>query len=105
MKLLRHPLVAGPGQRSPSTLLMLDERDRYVIEAAAHFQGLSDREIARRLRTAMLRYRDGPWRRDRSELTCPPQHAGKLAGVLWMLLRVRDHVPSDMTIRRALGYS
>jgi hypothetical protein len=25
--------------------------------------------------------------------------------VLWMILKVRDHVPSEMTIRRALGYS
>lgn len=101
MKLLR----PGPGCRTPQTLLLIDERDRYLIEAAAHFQGLSHREVARRLRTALLRYRDGRWRRDRSELTCPPQHAGKLTAVLWALLKTRDHVPSDMTIRRALGYS
>jgi hypothetical protein len=33
------------------------------------------------------------------------QHRGKLTAVLWMVLRTRNHVPSEMTIRRALGYS
>jgi hypothetical protein len=86
-------------------MLLLDERDRYLVEAARCYPGCSDREIARRLHVALSRYRDGRWRRDQSELTCPSQHAGKLTAVLWMLLRVRDHVPSEVTIRRALGYS
>jgi len=49
--------VFGRGKRSPAFLLRQDERDRYLIEAARHFPGLSDREIARRLRTALVRYR------------------------------------------------
>jgi hypothetical protein len=100
VKLLRH----GPGCRTPQTLLLIDERDVLLRLSSGFHPGCSDREVARRLRTALLRYQTGRWRRDRSELTCPPQHAGKLIEVLWMLLRVRDHVPSEMTIRRALRY-
>jgi hypothetical protein len=82
--------------------LLLDERGRFLVEAARFYPGCSDREIARRLHVALSRYRDGRWRRDRSELTCPSQHAGKLTAVLWMLLKTHDHTPSQATIRRAL---
>jgi hypothetical protein len=103
MKPLRHPLVAGPGCRTPQTLLLIDERDALVRDAARFYPGLSHREIARRLRTALLVYRDCRWRHDQSELTCPPQHAGKLTAVLWKLLKVRDFVPSERTVRAALS--
>ena len=77
---LRHPLmpVDGRGKRSPQTQLLTDERNAYLIEAARHFPGLSQREQARQLRHALSRYRDGRWRRDRSEATCPVQHRDKL---------------------------
>jgi hypothetical protein len=101
----RFDAVDGRGKRTPQTMLLLDERDMYLVEAARFFPACSDREIARRLRIALQRYRDGRWQRDRADLTCPVQHSGKLTAVCWMLLRVRDHVPSEMTIRRALGYS
>jgi hypothetical protein len=84
-------------------LLAIDERDRYLIEAARFYPGVSQRETAHRLRTALSTYRDGRWRRDRSELTCPPRHRGRLDELLWMLCKVHDHVPSERTIRRALG--
>jgi hypothetical protein len=93
----------GRGRRTPQTMLLLDERDQFLRAAAAHFPGLSHREIARRLHVALSRYRDGRWRRDQSELTCPSQHAGKLTATLWMLLRVKDYVPSERTIRAALA--
>jgi hypothetical protein len=83
--------------------LLLDERGRLIIEAAKFFPGASDREIARRLRSELSKYSNGRFRRDRSD-TCPIQHRGKLTEVLYLLLRVHDHVPSEMTIRRALGY-
>jgi hypothetical protein len=99
------PLRPGPGCRTPATLLLIDERDALLVEAARHFPGLSHREIARRLRTAIQRYQSGRWRRTRTELTCPPEHRGRLEAVLWAILKTRDYVPSEMTIRRALGYS
>jgi hypothetical protein len=86
--------VFGRGKRSPAFLLREDERDRYLIEAARHFPGLSDREISRRLRTALVRYREGAWRRTRIEALCPLRHAGRLDAVLWMLLKVRQAIPS-----------
>jgi hypothetical protein len=104
MKPVRHPLVPGPGHRTPQTMLLIDERDRYLREAARFFPGCSDREAARRLREALSTYRDGRWRRDGIEQTCPAQHRGKLVQVMWMILKV-SRVPSEMSIRRALGYS
>jgi hypothetical protein len=98
----RFDVVDGRGRRTPQTLLLLDERDQFLRAAAAYFPGLSHREIARRLHVALSRYRDGRWRRDRVENLCPPQHAGKLTAVLWMILRVKDYVPSEATIRRAI---
>jgi hypothetical protein len=92
----------GRGHRTPQTQLLIDERDKLLIKAAQFFPGCSDREIARQLHAALSTYRNGRWRRDRAEYTCPPQHRGKLVEVLWMILRTRDHVPSEMTIRRAL---
>ena len=50
------------GKRTPATLLQPDERDRYLIEAACHFPGLSDREVGRRLRSRLLIYQQGAWR-------------------------------------------
>jgi len=78
-----HPrgFCLGRGKRTPATLLALDERDRYLIEAARHFPGASGREISRRLRIALLRYREGAWRRTRVEALCPPRHAGRVVPV------------------------
>jgi hypothetical protein len=95
--------IAGRGRRSPQTLLLIDERDRYLREAARHFEGLSDREAARRIRTALMRFREGAWRRLRTEALCPESLKGRLEGVLWCVLKVRDYVPSERLIRAALG--
>lgn len=103
MKQLRHPLVAGPGCRTPQTLLLIDERDALLREVARFFPGCSDREIARRLHIALLRYRDGRWQRERADLTCPKAHAGRLTAVLWAILKTRDYVPSERLIRAALS--
>jgi hypothetical protein len=104
MRPLRYPLVPdNRGHRSPRFLLQLDERDRCLIEAARHFPSASDREIARRLRIALLRYREGAWRRTRAEIWCLPRHAGRLDGVLWCLLKVADRVPSERLIRAVLA--
>jgi hypothetical protein len=84
---------------------LIEERDKLLQLAAARFfgAGLSDREIGRRLHHALGTYRDGRWRRDRSEALCPAQHRGKLTEVLWCLLKVRDVVPSERVIRQALS--
>ena len=84
--------------------MLIDERVTLIRAAATFYPGVSDREIARRLRTALLRYRAGRWERDRSD-TCPIQHRGKLTEILYLLLRVHDRLPSEMSIRRVLGRS
>lgn len=105
MKPLHHPVLpAGPGHRSPQTLLLISERDRLVRTARRFFpDSMSDREIARRLRIALSTYYSGRWRRDRAEATCPARHRGKLTEILYLLLRVRDHVPSARLIRAVLS--
>lgn len=104
MKHVRHPLVFfGPGHRSPQTLLTLDERDKLMIEIARRFfPGAFDREVARQLRSRLLIYQNGRWRRTSAELK-PPHDADSLDAALWCLLRIKDHVPSTGTIRRALA--
>jgi hypothetical protein len=102
MRLADAVAVDGRGRRTPSTMLQLDERDHFLREAARFFPFFSQREVARRLRTALLRYQTGRWRRERADVECP-HAAGKLTAVLWMLLKVRDHVPSERTIRVALS--
>lgn len=105
MKLIRHPLVPGPGHRTPQTLLAINERDRYLRAAADRFcVGLSDRAAGEMLRKKLLNYRSGAWRRDEWENLCPTRHKGTLNELLWMTLKARNQVPSEMTIRRALGY-
>ena len=99
---MRHERFGGAGQRSPSTLLAIDERDALLVEAALHFSGLSQREQARRIRVALQRYQLGRWRRTRAALTSP-EHRGRLEAVLWAILKGRDYVPSERTIRAALS--
>jgi hypothetical protein len=92
--------------RTPAVLLVLDERNALIRAAARFYPGDSDREIARRLHRALAIYRSSRWqRRDCIEATCPAQHRGKLMQAMWLILKTRDYVPSEMTIRRALGYS
>jgi hypothetical protein len=52
-------------------------------------------------RTKLSLYRSGAWQRDRSEALPPPRLAGRIDALLWGVLKVRDHVPSEMMgIRR-----
>jgi hypothetical protein len=93
----------GRGHRTRQTLLLISERNKLLAEAARFFPGAFDREIARQLRTALLRYQTGAWRRTRVETTCPTRHLGRLDALLWQLLRIRDATLSERTIRAVLG--
>ena len=107
---VRHPLVPdGRGRRTRQTELLISERDRYLREAAARFcTSMSDRQAAAWLHTKISRYRSGAWRRDRVDATieprCPVRYRGTLTELLWCVLRTREHVPSEMTVRRALAF-
>jgi hypothetical protein len=84
-------------------MLALDERDKLLIEAARRFCiGMSDRAAAHYLRGRLIRYRECRWRRTCTELRCP-HDAGRLDGMCWHLLKVRDHVPPERLIRLVLS--
>ena len=101
---LTHAEAIGRGHgRTPAVQLLIDERDKLLVEAARFFLGVSDREVARQLRIKLLRFQNGSWRREQADLTCPAKHAGKLTAVLWSLLKVRDFVPSERLIRLVLS--
>jgi hypothetical protein len=104
MKPLRHPLVpAGPGHRSPQTMLLLDERNALLREAADRFcVGMSDRQAAAVLHQALDRYAGGAWQRERTCEVCPSRHAGKLTSLCWHLLKCHGHVVSERSIRRTI---
>jgi hypothetical protein len=55
------------------------------------------------LRAKLVRYREGAWRRDRSEALCPPRHRGTITELLWCVLRVKDSLPSERLIRLVLA--
>jgi hypothetical protein len=97
------PIDGRSHGRTPQTQLLIDERDTLLTEATQFYPSLSRREVARKLHAALSIYRGGRWRRDGVQATCPMQHRGKLLQTMWMILKVRDHVPSETTIRRALG--
>jgi hypothetical protein len=107
MKPLRHPLVsAGPGHRTPLTLLHLSVRDHFLRAAAEiHCAGMSGRQAAEWLHKRLARYREGAWRREYVEEQCPPRLAGRIDGLMWCVLKARDRVPSEELIRKALSRS
>jgi hypothetical protein len=96
----------GRGHPTPAEMVSRAERDRYLREAAAFYpRDCADREVALQLRKALLIYRAGSWRRDQNEALCPVQYQGTLKQALWCVLKSRDLVPSDRTIRAALARS
>jgi hypothetical protein len=106
MKPLRHPLVPvdARGRRPPADVLARTIRDHLLRVAAARFcVGVSDRQAAMMLRTKLDRYRLGAWRRERIEDVCPDRHRGTVTELLWTMLKVRDAIPCDRTVRAALA--
>jgi hypothetical protein len=98
------PLGNRRGHRSPQTMLTLDERAGLLRETARlFFSGESAREAAHRLHQALIRYECGAWRRDRSELTCPQRHRGRIEAHLWRILKVAGRVPGEEAIRKIIS--
>lgn len=96
--------VDGRGHRHPETLAALNRRDTLLIEARHRFcTGMSDRAAASMLRTVLLRYQTGRWRRSRADLSCP-HDAERIDALCWHVLRLRDHVPERL-IRLTLSRS
>jgi hypothetical protein len=97
-------LPVGRGHRLPMTLLHLTVRDHFLRAAAdIHCTGMSGRQAAATLHTRLSRYRSGAWRRDASEPLMPPRLVGRLDGLLWCVLKVRDRLVSERLIRAVLS--
>jgi hypothetical protein len=102
---VRFPLYAAPCDhgRTPRVLLALDERSRWLREAADRFfPGASHDEQARRLYRAINDYAASPWLRECGLLHCPKRHKGRVQEFCWMILKARDAVPARRTIRGIL---
>jgi hypothetical protein len=95
--------VDGRGRRTNETLLRLDERDKLLIEIARRFYpGLSHLEAAHRVRSRLLVYRSGRWRRSCLDLRSP-HPPEKIETLLWCLLKSRDAIPAARSIRAVLA--
>jgi hypothetical protein len=90
------------GHRLPSTLDEINHRDRLLAEAAAIFLRGSSRAAARQLRRVLSRYAQGAWRRHCTEVECPVRLRDRIDEYLWRVLKVRDYVASERTIRAAI---
>jgi hypothetical protein len=97
------PIDGRSHGRTPAVQLRINERDALIRAAARFYPGASEREIARRLHFELSKYRNGRFRRDQAEYTCPAPHRGKLVELLYCMLRVQDRVPSEVTFRRAVS--
>ena len=95
----------GPGEADPRTRIAENRRDELIRTAAQSFFG--DVPAARRaeeLHRAWARYFDGAWQTmDRKLADCPTRYAGKLAGLLYEMTKLRPRVLSERQIRRILA--
>jgi hypothetical protein len=94
----------GPGHRTPATLLMLDERDRYLRSAAELYcDGMSRRRAAEWLEGRLKRYFLGAWRRDRESLQVPGRLENSVEALCWMMLKCKPTVVSEELIRKVIA--
>lgn len=99
-------LKTEPGQRSVRTRAAIAERDRLVAEAAAEF--FSDEPPAaqaRAIHERWTRYATSGWRRERALSTLPSIRHGKIEGRIWQIMKVRDFVLKERSIRGILDAS
>lgn len=96
--------VDARGRRPPADVLARAIRDHLLRTAADRFcAGMKHRRAAAMLRSKLIRYREGAWRRDGVEVQCPDRHRGTVTELLWTILKIRDAVPGDRTVRAALA--
>lgn len=99
-------LRTKPGQRSSQTQRILIERDRLVCEAAKEFwPDETNSEQARNLHQHWTRYAASAWPRERALERVPDRRAGSVEARLWAIMRVKDHVISERSIRALLAGS
>jgi hypothetical protein len=93
----------GRGRRLPATMATIYIRNALLVEMAKLFhRGASNHAAAAAIRKRLALYRAGAWRRHCAEETLPAALVGKIEELLWFVLKQRDAVPSERTIRAAL---
>lgn len=96
--------IDGRGRRPPADVVARAIRDHLLRVAAARFcAGLSERQAALILRAKLIRYREAAWPSDRSLEQCPARHRGTISELMWTILRIRDAIPGDRSLRTALA--
>jgi hypothetical protein len=104
IELTRAEPVDYRGKRLPMTLLHLTVRDHFLrLAADIHCVGMSDRQAAAYLHKRLARYRECAWQRDAPEECCPPRLAGRVNGLMWVVLKCSDRVVSQRLIRMILS--
>ena len=99
-------LKAEPGQRSARTRAAIAERDRLVAEAAVEFfPDQPPAAQARGLHQRWSRYAVSGWRRERALSAPPPMRRGKIEERLWQVMKVRDLVLTERSVRAILAAS
>jgi hypothetical protein len=79
-------------------------RDDALRAAAREFcSAMTGRQAAEYLRARLLRFRMGPFRRDRFCETPPDRLKGRIEAHLWVSLMAVDAVPSSRTVRRIIS--
>lgn len=96
-------LRSGDGQRSAHTEANIEARDKLLRESAAEFfPGLLVTQQARGLHLRWTRYEASRWPHERTLDAVPPHRIATLEGRFWAILKKRDTVPAERTIRAIL---
>lgn len=92
------------GQCRPVTARRRMDRNAAIVMAALHYAEKSKSKTARRLHTALERYRASRWRFD-NKTNCPyPEESP--AGALWLVLKLSgEKILTERTIRAILANS
>lgn len=94
------------GQRSIQTALALHRRDDRVRQAAAaHFRSDCASDQARELHRRWSRYAASSWPRERALDELPAHRRNTAEGEFWTIMKIRDHVLSERSIRALLAAS
>lgn len=95
--------LRGVGRRLPSTRAALHIRNSLLVEAALLFhRGASNYAAASAISKRLALYRSCGWRRHRVEDELPLALVGKIEELFWHVLKERDGLPSERTIRAVL---
>ena len=99
-------LATGPGQRKAATIASIASRDELLRAAAAEFfPDLRPAEQARDMHQHWRRYVAAGWPRERALEEPPERRRGTIEGALWRVMKTRDHLLAERSLRLILAVS